>query len=1147
MAPELPGFDTWREEGTSKVIASLGRSARRCSLFVLLAGIAITGTRAHAQEAAATCAPAVARVVSLQGNVELQRSGTVAWLSVRRLDTSICPGDRLRTAALSRAALFVQPETLVRVDQNTMISLNQTTAEILVEFYTDEVARTVSDAQSCGAGYFITRFPKKFKVATPHMNAAVEGTEFVVESSCDATSLTVLEGQVLSQSAATQETRTLTAGQRLESGPGVGSAFSTIVRPTDAVQWVLRYPALSDARVESDIPTPQECQALPEQSRPTCLTERAELLLRLGRVDEALHDIHQALALDAANSDAIALRAIIQIAKNDKAAATESAKVAIAATPDNYRAWLALSYAHQASFELEQALESARKAQALQANSSLLNAREAEILLSLGFAHEAETSARAAVNANLEESNAHTVLGFVHLAQIDIEAARADFEAAIERDSFNPLPRLGLGLAMIRDGKLVEGREQLEIAVALDPASSLLRSYVGKAYYEENSKARDELAAAQFELAKQLDPQDPTPWFYEAFLVESLGKTVEALHELQTSIERNGNRAVYRSKLLLDDDAAARSASAAAIYSDLGFERLAIVESAEALMENAGNNSAHRQLASAYSNIPRHDIARVSEALQAQIRQPVSISSVDPQLGTDNLVISKDTGPARPGVNEFNVLFNQNDVRLQFDGIAGNLDTYGDQFVASALVDNFSYTLSQLHYETDGFVANDAAEKDIYNLFVHGQISPTTTIQVDAKRSDFSTGQTFFPFDEFPLPTTIIEQSDTLRVSGHHVLDTAGDWIWSAIAEDRKRAVTSFPDGGLFTNSDVNPYAVELQYLGHIGAFQVVTGAGYVDESEHFRLEQVDRRSQGASAYGYALWKSDLYPLSIQAGLAAEWFKARSASAFSPDTDPVDRNRLNPKFGLVWSPSAGTTIRAAAFSSVRRPFIRSQTIEPTQVAGFNQFFTGFERFYGDFLGTVSDRIGGAVDHAFSASTFGGLEVASRRLEVPASDEQDYTWHEKTAHVYFYKAYSPASATGQFAGWEASFSAEYEYEKIERPQLLTGAEGIMDLRTDRVPFGIQFINRRGTTLRLGTTYIEQDGVFSAGVGAAIVEQQDEAWITDLSVEQQLPTRRGVIAIGVRNVSDQFIKLLEVDPLNPRVATQRFIFGRFSLIF
>ena len=303
-----------------------------------------------------------------------------------------------------------------------------------------------------------------------------------------------------------------------------------------------------------------------------------------------MQDINEALALDPANGDANALRAIIHIARNDKAAALESAAAATSSAPNNYRAWLALSYAQQASFELEQALESARKAQALEPNSSLVNARVAELLMSLGRIDEAEAAARAGVTANPAESRAHSMLGFVHLAQIDTRQARADFEAAIERDSFNPLARLGLGLAMIRDGKLVEGREQLEIAVALDPTNSLLRSYVGKAYYEENTKERDELAATQFGLAKQLDPNDPTPWFYEAILQQTQNQPVEALQDLHTSVLKNDNRAVYRSSLRVDDDNAARTASVAAVYADLGFEKLAILESTKAIAREPGKS-----------------------------------------------------------------------------------------------------------------------------------------------------------------------------------------------------------------------------------------------------------------------------------------------------------------------------------------------------------------------------------------------------------------------------------------------------------------------------------------------------------------------------------------------------------------------------
>ena len=91
---------------------------------------------------------------------------------MQRLDTPLCAGDRLRTGAFSRAALFLQPETLVRVDQNTTITLNQSNEEIEVEFFGAELAAEAMNAKSFGAAYFITRFPKKFKVKTPHVNAA---------------------------------------------------------------------------------------------------------------------------------------------------------------------------------------------------------------------------------------------------------------------------------------------------------------------------------------------------------------------------------------------------------------------------------------------------------------------------------------------------------------------------------------------------------------------------------------------------------------------------------------------------------------------------------------------------------------------------------------------------------------------------------------------------------------------------------------------------------------------------------------------------------------------------------------------------------------------------------------------------------------
>ncbi len=164
----------------------------------------------------------------------------------------------------------------------------------------------------------------------------------------------------------------------------------------------------------------------------------------------------------------------------------------------------------------------------------------------------------------------------------------------------------------------------IEIAASLDPNNSIVRSYLGKAYYEEK---RSELAEREYAIAKELDPKDPTPWFYDAIPKQTTNRPVEALQDMEKAIELNDNRAVYRSRLLLDADLAARSASLARIYSDLGFQQLALVEGWKSVNTDPTNFSAHRFLADSYSVLPRHEIARVSELLQSQLLQPINIDA----------------------------------------------------------------------------------------------------------------------------------------------------------------------------------------------------------------------------------------------------------------------------------------------------------------------------------------------------------------------------------------------------------------------------------------------------------------------------------------------------------------------------------------
>ena len=372
----------------------------------------------------------------------------------------------------------------------------------------------------------------------------------------------------------------------------------------------------------------------------------------------------------------------------------------------------------------------------------------------------------------------------------------------------------------------------------------------------------------------------------------------------------------------------------------------------KSLATDPGNDSAHRFLADAYSGLPRHDIARVSEALQAQLRQPVAIPSVDLLLTTDNLFILRDTAALRLGANEFSELFSRDQVRLQIDGLGGNHQTLADQIIVSGLTGKVGYAASQLHYETNGFRANNDAQKDIYDVFVQGQLALDSTAQMELKRSRFRTGQTFFPFDpESIFPTRIGEDSDSVRVGGHHRFDSQADLIVSAIYEDRDRTVEAVPNAFVVNQDTAHTYTGELQYLRRFAQGHIVSGIGYLNSNDQFS-DGSSIRSESTNVYAYGQW-SPGQDFRLDLGVAGEFVDIE----FSAFTQHVKRDRLSPKVGVTWSPLLGTTLRAAAFSAVKRPFIGSQTIEPTQVAGFNQFFTGFDRFYGDLDATVSKRAG----------------------------------------------------------------------------------------------------------------------------------------------------------------------------------------------
>ncbi len=93
-----------------------------------------------------------------------------------------------------------------------------------------------------------------------------------------------------------------------------------------------------------------------------------------------------------------------------------------------------------------------------------------------------------------------------------------------------------------------------------------------------------------------------------------------------------------------------------------------------------------------------------------------------------------------------------------------------------------------------------------------------------------------------------------------------------------------------------------------------------------------------------------------------------------------DKDEFNPKVGLQLGAADGNDASGAWFRTMKRTLVTDQTLEPTQVAGFNQF-------YDDPTATQSEVWGAALDQKLGRKAFGGAEYSERDLTIRCSSSR----------------------------------------------------------------------------------------------------------------------------------------------------------------
>jgi hypothetical protein len=1147
------------------------RSAAHSGFAIVALLCALGGAMpAYAQ---ARCAQPVARVVSAEGSISVVPIGGLLISISAGTQFDVCAGESVAAASRSRAqvVLFSSNQT-IRINQNTTIRI--------VAEAPQEGPRSVIDLVQ-GIIRLFNPIGRPLDVRTPFVTAGTEGTEFFVayDPRTEETRAGVIEGVVRVTRAS--DFILLSAGQAAIA-PRIGPLQRLDIVPADAVRWSIFYPPASwalspteEAALDGRVARAWQAwqsgnlqalaielnavpQILPAPASPPLdarsLLRFASLLLIVGQVEEAEAAIAQAELLygraaltplvrpiaavaSPANCRSLgagwplipALRSIIAVARNRTNDALALSYCAVAAAREggdasaSIASAIARSYALQSAFRLPEARAVLATVEA--ANDPLVFARLAELDLSLGDNRAARREAQRANALAPSLSLTSSILGFAALANYEFAAAESAFARAATQDPGDPLPRLGLGLAAIRSGNffsfgsrnLEAGRAQLVIAVGLNPENAIARSYAGRTYAELRLYQD---AFREWALAESADPNDPTAPLYRAFAERALNRPIAALRDIERSIALNDNRAVYRSRLLLDQDLATRTTDLASVYRDLGFDQLALSQAYRSLDDDPSNPGAHRFVSDTYLTMARHEIASDSELLQSLLLQPLNVQPLRPRLAREGLGILELQGPFRVGYNEFSPLFASNGLTLLGDAFGGNRGTYGENLVLSGLYDNLSFSAGQFYYRTEGIDPINRLRRNVENALVQVALSDRASVLAEFRHSAHRSGQNGYFFAPIYISEGYAEQRDIdhYRLGGRFDLTPAitlvGVWTRENLTYDDFDPALDFSVG-----ETLNGSLGEAEIYVSLPRLTVIAGAGYFDGDRNislvasgFPLPETESVTTHTTAWMY-LNGEPLPGVRVTLGT--------SFDSFSGDQEG-DKNRLNSKAGVSWEITSGIVVRAAYIEGFKRTLVGGQTIEPTQIAGFNQLFD-------DPSLAVTKRWGAGLDLRLTPRLFAGIEWSERRLTNLFIEG-----NEKTV-----RSYLDWTIDDRFV-----FSTGVQWDRLNDPSFQGQFE---NLDIVRVPAEIRFFHPSGFFALLGGAFVYEGGQFYELPFLTLSDDHEKFAVVNAGVGWRFPGRGAVVSLQVSNVFNSEFRFQDVDRRNPAFVPHRTILGRLTFRF
>ena len=923
----------------------------------------------------------ISTLLTVEGSVELSSAGTTTWQAAHA-NHFLSSGDRIRTGERSRATLRLSNLSVIRINELTTLEIRPPG---------DEAAKPAFNLRS-GSGYLFNRErPANVRFRTPTVAGAIRGTEFHLKVAEDGrTELALLEGAVDLQNA--QGSLSLTNREQAVVEPGKAPVKTAMLNAQNIIQWSLYYPAVLDVNelsladnqsLSDSLETYRSgdlLQALakyPSDRQPSSEAEkiyRSAVLLAVGQVDPSLK-----LLEGLSGNGPAALQRMLAAVQGRKMDAPVGA-----ASPSD---WLAESYYQQSQSNLEGALQAAKKAAELSANFGYAWERVAELEFGFGRVAEAENALARSLQLSPRNAQALALQGFLAAARNEHEAALTSFNQAIVIDGALGNAWLGRGLVQIHTGKRDAGLQDLQVAATLEPQRAVLRSYLGKAFTHAGDFVH---AEKELGLAKDLDPNDPTAWLYSALLFQRENRVNDAVRNLERSKDLNDNQSVFRSRQLLDQDRAVRSANLAAMYRDDGMFDVSAREAARAVDSDYGNYSSHLFLSQSYD----------------ALRDPRQVNLRYETPWLSELLVANLLAPANAGI--LSQTISQQDYSRLFEGnhfgvssgteylSRGAWQQYGSQY---GVFGNTGYSLDA-YYQTDrGERPNNDIEQLTLSAKVKQQLTPQDSIYLQAIYYEAEAGDVaqYYNQASATLNQRIKEKQQPSLFAGYHhewqpgvhTLVLAGrlvdDFSFNGsspifnLVRDSNGDVTS---GFRFRypveyNSDFEAYSAEVQQIWQQHNHTLIAGGRFQTGENDVTVDmpavqRVDTSLQRYNIYTYYYWQV-LDPLKLMAGISYDNLDYPENADLPPiSSRQISKDQISPKAGFYYTPFTNTTFRGVYTRSLGGLYYdASVRLEPAQLAGFNQAFRSVipESVVGLVPGSEFETFGLALDQKLSTGTY----------------------------------------------------------------------------------------------------------------------------------------------------------------------------------